>query len=241
MQESFWWWQCSDRYIIPLFSHPRPSLISLLDTVDVKYHERNETNWWYILQYGTVNGGWTKAEMIIFRQTVNKWHSNKTKYTKIKTERKKRKTINRGFGVIARIKQNHFKNTRLPAASFFVLCSAFRLLMSSTSTYRSATPQPAPAVSTVPTVRPQFICNGYAVMASLTGIHRYSCDTEKEKKWKEKKKKEKKREKKKKDEKEKDSNKSAYSPKTAKVILISVTEIRSKGRIYHSHYTSICA
>ena len=45
MQESFWWWQCSDRYIydlplppppypLPLFS---PSLISLMVSVDVKH------------------------------------------------------------------------------------------------------------------------------------------------------------------------------------------------------------
>ena len=37
------------------------------------------------------------------------------------------------------------------------------------------------------------------------------------------------------------TNKSAYFPKTATVILISVTEIRSKCLIYHSHYTSLCA
>ena len=37
MQESFWWWQCSDRYIIstPPFS---PALISLMVSVDVKHH-----------------------------------------------------------------------------------------------------------------------------------------------------------------------------------------------------------
>ena len=45
MQESFWWWQCSDRYIISLFSHLHthfppfsPSLISLMISVDVKHH-----------------------------------------------------------------------------------------------------------------------------------------------------------------------------------------------------------
>ena len=44
MQESFWWWQCSDRYIISLFSHLHtpipfsPSLISLTVSVDVKHH-----------------------------------------------------------------------------------------------------------------------------------------------------------------------------------------------------------
>ena len=43
MQESFWWWQCSDRYIISLFPHLHtspltPSLISLIVSVDVKYH-----------------------------------------------------------------------------------------------------------------------------------------------------------------------------------------------------------
>ena len=42
MQESFWWWQCSDRYIISLFPHlhnPFPSsLISLAVFVDVKHY-----------------------------------------------------------------------------------------------------------------------------------------------------------------------------------------------------------
>ena len=41
MQESFWWWQCSDRYIISLFPHlcyRPPSLISLMVSVDVKHH-----------------------------------------------------------------------------------------------------------------------------------------------------------------------------------------------------------
>ena len=45
MKEAFWWWQCSDRYIITLSPHlhtpvPRfsPSLISLMVSVDVKHH-----------------------------------------------------------------------------------------------------------------------------------------------------------------------------------------------------------
>ena len=54
MQESFWWWQCSDRYIISLPPLPppphthtttsippapfSPSLISLMVSVDVKHH-----------------------------------------------------------------------------------------------------------------------------------------------------------------------------------------------------------
>ena len=45
MQEPFWWWQCSDRYIISLFPHLHtpfppfsPSLISLMFFVDVKHH-----------------------------------------------------------------------------------------------------------------------------------------------------------------------------------------------------------
>ena len=45
MQKSFWWWQCSDRYIISLFPPPlnhfppfSPSLISLMVSVDVKHH-----------------------------------------------------------------------------------------------------------------------------------------------------------------------------------------------------------
>ena len=41
-QESFWWWQCSDRYIISLDPHLHtplsPSLISLKVSVDVKLH-----------------------------------------------------------------------------------------------------------------------------------------------------------------------------------------------------------
>ena len=42
MQESFWWWQCSDRYIISLFPPPpypfpplSPSLVSLMVSVDL--------------------------------------------------------------------------------------------------------------------------------------------------------------------------------------------------------------
>ena len=44
MQKSFWWWQCSVRYIISLSPHlhtPPPfflSLISLMASVDVKHH-----------------------------------------------------------------------------------------------------------------------------------------------------------------------------------------------------------
>ena len=42
MQKSFWWWQCSDRYIISLSPHLRthfsPSLISLMVSVGVKHH-----------------------------------------------------------------------------------------------------------------------------------------------------------------------------------------------------------
>ena len=45
MQKSFWWWQCSDRYIISLSPHLHtpfppfcPSLISLMVSVDVKHH-----------------------------------------------------------------------------------------------------------------------------------------------------------------------------------------------------------
>ena len=37
MQKSFWWWQCSDRYVISLFLRLRPSLISLVVSVDVKH------------------------------------------------------------------------------------------------------------------------------------------------------------------------------------------------------------
>ena len=45
MQKSFWWWQCSDRYIISLSPHLHspfptfsPSLISLVVSVDFKHH-----------------------------------------------------------------------------------------------------------------------------------------------------------------------------------------------------------
>ena len=42
MQVSFWWWQCSDRYVISLSPHLHtpvsPSLISLMVSVDVKDH-----------------------------------------------------------------------------------------------------------------------------------------------------------------------------------------------------------
>ena len=42
MQKSFWWWQCSDKYIISLSLHLHspfsPSLISLMVSVDIKHH-----------------------------------------------------------------------------------------------------------------------------------------------------------------------------------------------------------
>ena len=45
MQKSFWWWQCSDGYIISLFPHFHtpfppfsPSLVSRAVSVDVKHH-----------------------------------------------------------------------------------------------------------------------------------------------------------------------------------------------------------
>ena len=42
MQESFWWWQCSDRYIISLFPHLHIPFSPLLPvpmvSVDVKHH-----------------------------------------------------------------------------------------------------------------------------------------------------------------------------------------------------------
>ena len=45
MQESFWCWQCSDRYMISLFPHlhtphppPSPSLISLVVSMDAKHN-----------------------------------------------------------------------------------------------------------------------------------------------------------------------------------------------------------
>ena len=51
MQESFWWWQCSDRYIISLFPHLHtpfptfsPSLTNLMVSVDVKHHVY--LHWW---------------------------------------------------------------------------------------------------------------------------------------------------------------------------------------------------
>ena len=57
MQESFWWWQCSDRYIVSLSPHLHapfppfsPSLISLMVSVDVKHHV-------YLLTYWA-RGGW---------------------------------------------------------------------------------------------------------------------------------------------------------------------------------------
>ena len=60
MQESFWWWQCSDSYIISLFPTsfipPPPfslSLISLMVSVDVKHHV-------YLLLYVMANARGTK-------------------------------------------------------------------------------------------------------------------------------------------------------------------------------------
>ena len=51
MQESFWWWQCSDRFIISLFPHLHtPSLISLMVSVDVKHHLHLPANLGCLLQ-----------------------------------------------------------------------------------------------------------------------------------------------------------------------------------------------
>ena len=57
MQKSFWWWQCSDRYIISLFSHlhtPFPSfslsLISLMVSVDVECHVYLESVIYHLAQ-----------------------------------------------------------------------------------------------------------------------------------------------------------------------------------------------
>ena len=57
MQESFWWWQCSNRYIsLPLPPPPpiplpfSPSLISLTVFVDVKHHVYLLTIWQRLLQ-----------------------------------------------------------------------------------------------------------------------------------------------------------------------------------------------
>ena len=60
MQESFWWWQCSDRYIISLSPHlytpfppSSPSLISLVVSVDIKHLFYSlpilmqESFWWW--------------------------------------------------------------------------------------------------------------------------------------------------------------------------------------------------
>ena len=50
MQESFWWWQCSDRYILSLFPYLHtpspfsPSLISLVVSVEVKHHVYQRTS-----------------------------------------------------------------------------------------------------------------------------------------------------------------------------------------------------
>ena len=55
MQKSFWWWQCSDRYIISLSSHLHtpfsPPLISRTVSVDVKHHVYLLT-WWLGLLFG---------------------------------------------------------------------------------------------------------------------------------------------------------------------------------------------
>ena len=56
MQESFWWWQCSDRYIIPPpgphLNTPfplSPSLINLMVSADVKHHVyTGRTEWGHI-------------------------------------------------------------------------------------------------------------------------------------------------------------------------------------------------
>ena len=103
MQESFWWWQCSDRYIISLFPPPPyspspPSLISLMVSVDVKHHVyllapvvvklRNQLNryflkfmWWsnfvssWITAFSSSCDGQTSCpvESLLFQVPVMVW------------------------------------------------------------------------------------------------------------------------------------------------------------------------
>ena len=63
MQESFWWWRCSDRYIISLCPHLQtpfppfsPSQISLVVSVEVKHHVYLLT---YIRKVLLCEAGWT--------------------------------------------------------------------------------------------------------------------------------------------------------------------------------------
>ena len=71
MQESCWWWQCSNRYITSLFPYLKtplpafsPSLINLLTSVDVKHHV-------YLLTYASK---WHKRTKIgIDYVTLNWW------------------------------------------------------------------------------------------------------------------------------------------------------------------------
>ena len=64
MQESFWWWQCSDRYIISLFpnlntSPLSPSLISLMVSVDLRHHV-------YLLMQRSKDLAYTVSVMFLF-------------------------------------------------------------------------------------------------------------------------------------------------------------------------------
>ena len=74
MQKSFWWWQCSDGYIISIsphlhtpFSPFSPSLISLMVSVGVKRHV-------YLLTYSTLRtvfGTWVTVRfLLISKQNV---------------------------------------------------------------------------------------------------------------------------------------------------------------------------
>ena len=82
MQESFCWWQCSDRHIISLFPHLHtpfppfyPSLISLMVCVDVKHHA-------YLFTGVRCNNHTPEAELSPPWLSLIQWKTKRTKSLK---------------------------------------------------------------------------------------------------------------------------------------------------------------
>ena len=76
MQKSFWWWQCSDRYIISFSTHLitplPPSLISLMVSVYVKHHVYLTTKDKKVVGGLVVEGGGLRSMSVMLHEVTQK-------------------------------------------------------------------------------------------------------------------------------------------------------------------------